>query len=191
LKGSKVPSDLCKTEGCDRSADYRGFCQKHYNKLRRSGAISIRPTAKPGQPLRWLREHVGYEGEDCLRWPFGSPANGYGQIRIDGKDHAASRVMCQLAHGEAPADAPHATHRCGNGHLGCVNPRHLRWAPASENMIEMVLHGRSPSARLSANDVRAIRSRADEDRGHLAETFGVSRTTIDAVVTGRSWAWVS
>jgi len=35
---------------------------------------------------------------------------------------------------------PFAHHSCGNGHLGCVNPKHLYWGDASQNAKDAAKH---------------------------------------------------
>src|SRR5690606_38676370 len=97
----------------------------------------------PGVASAWLEQHVTYQGGDCLIWPFGQRAKGYGSIFVDGKCQYASRVMCEKAHGAPPQGKPWALHSCGNGHLGCVNPNHLRWGNRNDNGSDMVEHGKS------------------------------------------------
>lgn len=89
-----------------------------------------------GKALAWLLAHVGYQGDDCLPWPFSSCWNGYGSVSINGKIRKAHRAMCELAHGEPPTPRHLAAHSCNNGHLGCVNQRHLSWKTPRENMLD-------------------------------------------------------
>ena len=95
--------------------------------------------------------------------------------------------MCELAHGEAPPRYE-AAHSCGRGHLGCVNPRHLRWATSKENKADMIVHGTRP-AKLSAEQVRTIRLGA-VPLADLAHRFGVSLNHIYAVAGGKHWEHV-
>src|SRR5690606_22017504 len=90
---------------------------------------------------KWLKDHVAHTADDCLIWPYAKLANGYAAIRIDGKTTTAARIMCVAAHGEPLTPQLEAAHSCGNGHLGCVNPRHLRWATTAENNSDKNIHG--------------------------------------------------
>ena len=142
-----------------------------------------------GKSVRWIREHVAYSGDDCLMWPFGR-CNGYGTLGHEGSHHYAHRMMCELAHGPAP-DGCHASHSCGRGHEGCVNPKHLSWKTVSENQRDRRVHGtkgNGPVGKLDEQKVKAIRLLAGKmPQRELAEIFGVSRSQISWVVTGKVW----
>ena len=153
------------------------------------------PKGNPGQPsphrgkgpgLKWLREHVAYQGEDCLPWPyFRDPHYGRGRLGWNGKILWAHRVMCELANGPAPADKPQAAHSCGNGHLGCCNPRHLSWKDNSENQLDRRAHGTQEGAigrkaRLTDVQIKFIQqARGKVPQLTLAAMFGVKRGTIE------------
>lgn len=115
--------------------DYR---VRIYGDALAGGPIKFRPRTQTN--YQWLKAHVGHAGTECLVWPFGRFSNGYGQVYIQGKNCVASREMCILAHGNPPTPSHEAAHRCGNGHLGCVNPQHLRWATAAENQADKLTH---------------------------------------------------
>lgn len=48
--------------------------------------------------------------------------------------------ICTMVHGPKPSNHHSATHSCGNGHRGCINPKHIRWRTHRENMVEMANH---------------------------------------------------
>ena len=90
--------------------------------------------------MEWLLDHVSFEGEECLIWPF-NKQNGYaGCISADGRRQYACRVMCKLAHGPAPTPKHEVAHSCGKGDEACINPKHLRWATSAENGADRKLH---------------------------------------------------
>src|SRR5215471_14726746 len=91
--------------------------------------------------LEWIQERVGHAGDDCLQWPFSRSSSGYGILFHEGKVVYAHRTMCELANGKPPTPKHHASHSCGRGHLGCVNPRHLEWKTAAENQQDRRKHG--------------------------------------------------
>lgn len=138
--------------------------------------------------VEWMLAHVNHVGEECLLWPFGK-CRGYGQLKWDGKIRRATRVMCELAHGEAPTQQHHAAHSCGNSE--CINPRHLSWKTPSENQLDKREHGRfyKDGARklLSYADAEKIRSLAGSmTQDAIAKQFGVSRRNIGAILTGKT-----
>lgn len=56
-----------------------------------------------GKAITWLRAHVGYTGDDCLPWPYAKDSRvGRGLMGNERQQFWAHRLMCELAHGEAP-----------------------------------------------------------------------------------------
>jgi hypothetical protein len=150
---------------------------------------------KNGATEAFLRAHVNYDGDDCLPWPFCRSSHGHGAACVGGVPKTASRWMCILAHGEPPSPKHEAAHSCGRGNLGCVNPRHLRWATPTENQADKDLHGthnkgeRHGNSKLSADDIIAIRS---DGRMHriIAADYGIARTTVSNIIHKRLWAHI-
>ena len=75
---------------------------------------------------------------------------------------------------------------------GCINPEHLYIGDQLENIRDMVVAGRARSGRtkLTAEQVRQIRRRyaaGEESHRTLGREYGVDRSTVRAVVSGRSW----
>lgn len=170
--------------------------------------MAPRPTATGREANHaWLKDHIGFQGDDCLWWPFARSKSGYGLVYRDTECRTgAHRLMCEMAHGEPPEVGLVASHSCHNGRHGCVNPHHLRWATQKQNVQEAIAcghmtpirhisrrgekHGR---ARLNEQDVKRIRElAADRKRTQksLAQEYGVHRTTITYVVSGKNWAHV-
>jgi hypothetical protein len=149
-----------------------------------------------GAAVTWLREHVGYSGAECLIWPFSRHPRGYGQLGHLGKPGYAHRVMCELANGPAPTPGHLATHDCGRGHDGCVNPKHLSWKTLSGNMQDKHRHGTTTDSwwgqngKLTPEQVAEIMA---TPMGlhvipQLAARFGVTESNIRHIRTGRTWA---
>lgn len=151
--------------------------------------------APKGATEAFLRAHVGHDSDECLIWQFATNAAGYGLATIDGHQTLASRWMCTLAHGEPPSPRHEAAHRCGNGHNGCVNPKHLRWATAKQNCADRTIHGtdnrgeRSGRTTLTADDIRAIRA-APPDLIALMKRYSVSKGCISKIRSGKRWGHV-
>ncbi len=147
----------------------------------------------------WILAHASHSGDECLIWPFSRFNHGYASVRHDGKNALAHRVMCREVNGPAPEGKPNALHSCGNGHLGCVNPKHLRWGNQKDNRADMRIHGTLPigetngASRLDDNDVRRIRLSISLGRTQraVAKEFGVGVATVCNIATRKAWSHVA
>ncbi len=90
--------------------------------------------ANSGSGLEWLKAFADFKGNDCLLYPYRTTANPRGTVNYNRKSMGAHRAMCFLVHRMHPEDKPDALHKCGNGHLGCVNPSHLYWGDHGDNV---------------------------------------------------------
>lgn len=189
---------ICSISGCGKFCRGHGYCQAHYQRWVRYGDPLAGATSKGAVPA-WIKAHVNYTGDDCLKWPFESWSQGRGVIRLPGgQNMIASRYMCILAHGEPPTPEHEAAHNCGKGHEGCMNPRHLRWATRLENVADMEIHGtvmRGPKNRMSKltiEQVREIRATPKSvTNRELAERFGMNHNHIRLVRAGIHWSWLT
>ncbi len=125
------------------------------------------------------------------------PRNGYGHIRVAGRDHNAHRWSWAHAYGPIPAGKEIA-HKCDVP--ACVNPEHLFVASHHENMLDAMVkrrhaHGeRSRHAKLTEAQVIEIR-RDFRRRGvkltnidELAPRYpGVRRQTVINAAVRRTW----
>lgn len=188
----------CSVDGCDNPADTKQLCVSHYHRLLRYGDPLAGGTYH-GEPWQWIEDHIDWDGDDCLIWPFTRNAKGYGYVtlRDTRKSISAARFVCEQAHGSAPSPDHEAAHNCGNGHLGCVNPKHLRWDTRAGNMADKVIHGTAPrgencgSAKLTEEQVREIRRLMGiVPQTKLAERYGVTNSAISAIHVGRTWFWL-
>lgn len=187
---------LCKVDGCLGVARSKGMCSAHYNRWLRHGDPT-KGDAHQGEGLRWINDHAAYAGDDCIAWPFGKKSRRYGAVKFRGAMRTASRVMCIIAHGDPPYAEMQAAHSCGNGHLLCMNPRHLSWKTSKDNYQDAVNHGSSTrgervgSAKLTELEVRKIKAIGRSiPQAAVAEMFGVDRTCISLILRGKNWAWV-
>lgn len=132
----------CTIDGCDKPHSVKGFCRMHAQRWMRHGDPMITKTAPEGEGLALLQSLVGHQGDECIRWPYSTTPQGYGQTFYCSEVMGAHRVMCILENGEPPSPDHHAAHYCGRGQDACINPRHIRWATAQENIEDkFLLHG--------------------------------------------------
>lgn len=150
------------------------------------------PSTGKGRGITFLREHVGYQGDDCLIWPMSRNRNGHGMTtRGNRRIELAHRIMCELVHGEPP-EGHEAAHSCGRGHEGCVNPRHLSWKTRAENQRDRYVHNRVPSRvtkrKLTRADVARIREMVGKTTNtEIARQFGITRGTVRQIIKGEIW----
>lgn len=130
----------CSVEGCSKLHSVGGLCSMHHTRFLRHGDPKTTKTAPEGDGLKLLRSLVGTSESECVIWPFSCNPQGYGQTYFCSEVMGAHRVMCIMAHGQPKSPGLHAAHSCGNGGGGCVNPNHLRWATAQENIWDKYLH---------------------------------------------------
>jgi hypothetical protein len=183
----------CSVEGCTNTTRVRrGLCQAHYTRMWRNGHLEL-TRAPSGAPMAFLEANIGFDGQECLKWPYGEYVRGYGQISFRGRPQYAHRVMCILAHGEPEPDQQ-ALHSCGKGNEGCVNPNHLYWGTALDNARDAINHGsfpcgeKSAHAKLTEREVIEIRSLAGSvKQSVIAERFGIQQQHVSQIQTRKRW----
>jgi len=129
--------------------------------------------------------------------------DGYGRIRVKGKDMGAHRAMWIHAFGN-PSPGMFVCHTCDN--RKCINPEHLFLGTNRDNLADMRAKGRSLLGRpgnaigekngqavLNEQSVREIRAAAiaGAPRAKLAERFGVTVVAIGLVLSRKRWAHVA
>ena len=189
---------ICTIDGCGRRRKSSQYCQPHYSRFKRYGSPLAGPTS-PGAHAKFLDEAMSFTGDDCLYWPFGGADNGYAQMAYKGHKRTCGRIICERLYGPAPSPVHQAAHSCGNGHLGCVSPKHVRWATPKENAADKYLHGTNPSPATNTASplseaqvreiIRIIETEPASDRG-LGRRFGVANTTIKRIRLGKSWTHI-
>jgi hypothetical protein len=99
--------------------------------------------------------------------------------------------MYEIHYGTIPAGFS-VLHRCDT--RCCVNPAHLFVGTHDDNMADMVRKGRVYCAKLTPAQVLEIRSRlalGGQSQEHIGKEYGVSQSSISAVLTGATWGAVT
>lgn len=186
----KNKDQTCSIHGCGKRAYSRGYCVTHYGRYSRHGDPLVCLATPKFAAHNFLIKAASYQGSECLIWPYRRDNNGYGRVSYDGHRMTASRAVCILANGPPDGEKLVAAHSCGNGHLGCVNPNHIRWATYLENSADAVEHERIPrgekswKAKLTDAEVLSIRQ-SNEPTAFLAQKFTISRSHIHSIKSGR------
>ena len=170
----------------------------HYRRAMR-GADYLPPRTRRMPNEKWtladLMRRTRRRG-DCIEW-IGKRVvrGGYGHVRERGVDMYAHRLAWELAHGPI-LDGMCVLHRCDNP--PCLNINHLWLGTGVDNMRDASLKNRiakgsrNGSAKLDEVGVGIVRRLVSEGvpRRKVAESFGVSVSTISSIVNGKSWAWL-
>jgi hypothetical protein len=131
------------------------------------------------------------KGEGCWRWSAAKLPTGYGIFRLNGRNHYAHRLAYELWVGEI-SKGMFVCHRCDNP--SCVRPDHLFLGTNRDNIADRTAKGRShrpigernPKAKLSSEDVAAIRS--DTGRSSdIAKKYGIAPDTVRHIRNRRIW----
>lgn len=151
-------------------------------------------TKGKGRAVEWIRHHANYDADFCLLFPFYRDPNGYGQFGYLGKMHYAHRFMCELVHG-SPPPGHEAAHSCGNGHLGCANPKHLSWKTRSANRQDSTAHGMgvrnhtNNRRKLTEEQLQQIHAlKGKKTQVQIGEMFGISAQSVRSIFTGNMYA---
>lgn len=188
---------VCSVDGCERTPRRGAMCDMHYQRVKKTGTTD--PGHKAHMPLeqRFWRYVKKGEPDACWEWSGYLMPNGYARIAIGAKSAgavSAHRFSCELHHGPAPFLGAHVMHKCDN--RACVNPAHLRWGSAAENIQDAYDKKRKvspwvgenhPFAKLNAEKVRFVRANTQMKAKELAELVGCSRSAISAIRLGKVW----
>lgn len=174
--------ERCGAPYATRNPTHQRYCSKHC-----AGIV------REGTPRARLLTHLVHATDeyDCWSWAGHCIPNGYGSLKVDGRETLAHRLMWELTHGSIPDDLC-VLHHCDNP--PCCNPKHLFLGTKADNAQDALAKGRlyiprgeaNGNAKLTAAQVRDIR-RADDTAQHLATRYGVSLALIGFVRQRKVW----
>lgn len=88
-----------------------------------------------------------------------------------------------MSNGEIPPGLC-VLHKCDN--RKCINPDHLLLGTAADNTRDMFMKLRAPGVKLRPSLAREILARKSARSSDLAREYGVSRSTIQRLRSGKS-----
>lgn len=138
----------------------------------------------------------------CIPTTYAIDRDGYGLVTVEGTKKKHHRLVYCATHNIShdSIQGKIVMHTCDNA--SCVNPDHLVLGTHADNTADMWKKGRqnvpsfvgtkNPSAKLTEDDVRSIRELGRRySYGQLSDQFRVSKSTIQAILTRRTWAHVT
>ena len=196
-----MTDSTCSIDGCGRPVATRGWCRAHYSRWYKHGDPYC------GGPIRSyssrtfeeaFRHHMPGEPPEsgCWLWTGAVDKDGYGVFQFEGRPVRAHVAAYRLYVGAIPKGAV-VRHGCDR--VPCCQPKCLTIGTQKQNIQDKVERGRQAigerigTALLTADQVREIRrayAAGGTTQGALAELFGVSRPTIQAIVLRRNWKHV-
>lgn len=140
-----------------------------------------------------IRERFMSKVSEDWKWTGAKNKDGYGQIKILGKQVGAHVVSYQLFKGDIPAGA-FVLHTCDEP--DCVNPEHLYLGSHKDNMRDRMAHGHyndmfginNVNAKLTDSQVEAIKdlyASKKYTQFEIGKMFNVHQVTISRYVLGK------
>lgn len=123
----------------DEAFDLHNMNTRRFRAQLREKELLSRGTAHT-HAARWLDAFKGFDADCCLFFPnakSGAPA----KVKYNYTQMSAARAMLLKTQGAPDDESMLVVHKCGMGHMSCVNPKHIAWGTASDNARDRVIHG--------------------------------------------------
>lgn len=137
----------CSLAYCNRKRHARGYCDGHYQQMKRGvpfAPLKPKTTGSLSDRLAFYTRRT----DGCWEWTGARDSGGYGELNVDGSPERVHRLAFRLAHGQIP-QGMHIDHKCWN--RACLNPAHLQAVTAKENN-----ENRSGSTVRSKSGIRGV-----------------------------------
>lgn len=145
---------------------------------------------------RITKDSVVDEKSGCWNWAGGLTDSGYGRITKGGRTSLAHRISYEHFNGAIPKGL-YVCHKCNNRR--CVNPDHLYLGTHADNTRDMLAAGNQSRGEKNGQSILTqehvvkikdmIKSGVIPYR-KIGLEFGVSRSAIKDIASGRTWGWV-
>lgn len=139
-------------------------------------------------------KYVDKRPEGCWFWTGGISRDGYGRFYYE-KDIQSHRMSYLIANGHLPKKPLIVRHKCIT--KSCCNPEHLESGTYKDNngidkiRDKTLANGEKQHlSKLTADIVKEIRRRSNENYTTLAEEFDVNISTIEKVIYRITWKHV-
>lgn len=140
----------------------------------------------------WMKVDTAERPGGCWLWIGSTDKAGYGHLNLGDLPRLAHRAVLILDGRPIPKGAV-VCHRCDVPR--CVRPSHLFVGTMADNQSDMARKGRAargtrhPAARLREEDARQALALRQNGLtiSDIASRFGVSRTAISDLLSGKSW----
>jgi HNH endonuclease len=140
----------------------------------------------------WFESKLTTTPSGCREWSACRFAQGYGVVRMNGKNIKAHRIALEHTLGRPVAPGMCALHSCNNP--PCCNPEHLREGTNQENVDDKLRSDRQPrgetngKAKLTFEQVEEIRRNSNSlTQRQLADLYGVKHACIGKIHRGKTW----
>lgn len=188
----------CRVPYCPRRHKARGYCNKHYQRVKSHNDPYVLGRRWNGSPEDRFWDRVdktpGYgPNGDCWLWTGSCVESGHGRVKREGKLILTHRYSYKITHGLYPE--PCGLHTCDVP--SCVNPSHIYAGTKQDNARDKMVRGRCNSpkgsqvrvSKLKEMDIPVVRTLLSQGHSYraVAQRFGVSSTSIRWIATGRTW----
>lgn len=139
----------------------------------------------PSDVERFWSYVVRKGADECWGWT-NTTRDGYGRLHYGGVLSNANRISWILENGPIP-DGLFVLHSCDN--RICTNPAHLFLGSNAANMADMARKGRN-GRKLNlaqARQIKAALNGGGQTHKEIARDFGVTRSCVQAISSGRLW----
>jgi hypothetical protein len=140
---------------------------------------------------KFLEEAFKNETDECILWPYSKAPRGAAKITIDSKTVYVCHLICEIVNGPKPSSMHEVAHSCGNGHLSCINKRHLNWKLHKENEEDKRKHGTYGKV-LNEEQVIKIKELSKTMRSRdIAIMYKISKRSINEIISGATWSYLN
>ena len=141
----------------------------------------------------WFQSKLVTSPTGCMEWSGCRFAQGYGVVRMDGRNMKAHRIALEHNLERPIQPGLYALHSCNNP--PCCNPDHLREGTNQDNVNDKLRADRQPrcetngKSKLTQQQVDEIRANVNRlTQYQLADQFGVRRPCIAKIQCGKTWS---